>query len=158
VTLANLTPARTAGPTRTARPTRTAGPTHAIAGLLLAGGSGHALAQAAAETPSTFASSLQALAAMAVVIALIFGLAWLARRVTGGAAHGGLIKVRSAAAVGSRERVVIVEVENTWLVLGVASGQVNLLHSMPRGETQEAPGGAGAFVAKLAQARERHAP
>src|SRR5260364_17038 len=30
-----------------------------------------------------------------------------------------------------RERVVIVEVRNTWLVLGVAQGSVRLLHQFP---------------------------
>ncbi|MDI1244807.1 MAG: flagellar biosynthetic protein FliO, partial [Rhodoferax sp.] len=29
-----------------------------------------------------------------------------------------------------RERVVVVEVGNSWLVLGVAAGQVNALHTM----------------------------
>ena len=40
--------------------------------------------------------------------------------------------------VGARERVVLVEVEGTWLVLGVAQGRVSLLHSLPRGTLPEA--------------------
>ena len=103
---------------------------------------------------TTVASSLQAIAATAIVIALIFGLAWIARRFTGGAASGGLIRVRSAAAVGARERVVIVEVGEQWLVLGVASGQVSLLATLPRSELPDAPAGSR-FSAHLAHARER---
>jgi flagellar protein FliO/FliZ len=103
---------------------------------------------------TTLASSLQAIAATAVVIALIFGLAWLARRVSGGGAPGGLMRVRSATAVGARERVVIVEIGDQWLVVGVASGQVNLLATMPRGELPERPADKS-FGARLARARER---
>src|SRR5260364_288896 len=36
-----------------------------------------------------------------------------------------------AMALTQRERVVIVEVRNTWLVLGVAQGSVRLLHQFP---------------------------
>lgn len=45
--------------------------------------------------------------------------------------HGRHLRVVGSTAVGTRERVVIVEVEDTWLVLGVGSGQVNKLHDMP---------------------------
>jgi flagellar protein FliO/FliZ len=34
--------------------------------------------------------------------------------------------------VGPKERVVVVEVGETWLVVGVAPGQVTALHNMPR--------------------------
>ncbi|MHB1061000.1 MAG: flagellar biosynthetic protein FliO, partial [Thiobacillus sp.] len=34
--------------------------------------------------------------------------------------------------VGARERVVVVEVDNTWLLLGVGGGNVRLLHTLPR--------------------------
>jgi flagellar protein FliO/FliZ len=34
--------------------------------------------------------------------------------------------------VGPRERLVVVEVGDTWLLLGVASGGVSLVHSMAR--------------------------
>ena len=37
------------------------------------------------------------------------------------------MKVIGAAAVGTRERVVVVEVAGQWLVVGVASGGVTLL-------------------------------
>jgi flagellar protein FliO/FliZ len=36
--------------------------------------------------------------------------------------------------VGQRERVVLVEVADTWLVIGVAPGHVTALHSMPKGD------------------------
>ncbi len=62
------------------------------------------------------------------VLALIAGLGWSVARLRGitpGAASP--VKVIGAAAVGTRERVVVVEVGGQWLVVGVASGGVTLL-------------------------------
>ncbi|MBX3641303.1 MAG: flagellar biosynthetic protein FliO [Nitrosomonas sp.] len=42
------------------------------------------------------------------------------------------LKIVAATGVGQRERVVIVEIGETWLVLGVAPGQVTQLHTMER--------------------------
>ncbi|MCE9638724.1 MAG: flagellar biosynthetic protein FliO [Betaproteobacteria bacterium] len=70
---------------------------------------------------------------LAVVLAVIAGTAWLLKRLapkTYGASS--VLRVVAGAAVGQRERVVIVEVGATWLVLGVAPGSVNSLHQMPR--------------------------
>ena len=50
------------------------------------------------------------------------------RRRLGGS---GLLKIVSSAPVGTRERVVVVEVADTWLVLGVTPSQVNTLHTLP---------------------------
>lgn len=75
---------------------------------------------------------LQAGFGMAVVVGLIFLCAWLARRFGLQRLGGGhLVKVVSSASVGQRERVVVVEVANQWLVLGVTSSQVNMLHALP---------------------------
>ena len=76
---------------------------------------------------------LQATLGLAVVLALIWGAAWLIRRVapmTG--QQNSPIKVIAAQSLGQRERVVLVEIGEQWLVLGVAPGQVNALHSLPR--------------------------
>lgn len=66
------------------------------------------------------------------IILVILGCAWLFRRFSGVAqGGGGLLKVVGSVGVGQRERVVIVSVGETWLVLGVASGQVRKLHELP---------------------------
>jgi flagellar protein FliO/FliZ len=44
----------------------------------------------------------------------------------------GAVKVVGTTPVGTRERVVVVEVDNTWLLLGVGGGNVRLLHTLPR--------------------------
>lgn len=77
---------------------------------------------------------LQTLFALVVVIGLVFGCAWLARRVGWqNASRGGALKVVTSVAVGGKERATIVEVGGTWLVLGVAPGNVRLLHTLPAG-------------------------
>lgn len=90
-------------------------------------------APAAEAAPAVGASGLlQAGLGMVLVLGLIFLCAWLARRF-GLPRFGGssLVKVVGSAMVGQRERVVVVEVGETWLVLGVTASQVNALHSLP---------------------------
>ncbi|WP_230411651.1 flagellar biosynthetic protein FliO [Denitromonas iodatirespirans] len=65
-----------------------------------------------------------------VVVAVLLVCLWLLKRL--GAPRGGArgLKVLGAAPVGPRERVVLVEVADTVLVLGVAPGRVSMLHSV----------------------------
>lgn len=68
------------------------------------------------------------------IIVLILAAAWLARRLGLGGIKtdgGAGVKVTASTAVGPRERVVIVEVEESRLVLGVTAQQVTLLHTLP---------------------------
>ncbi|MFD2189671.1 flagellar biosynthetic protein FliO [Pistricoccus aurantiacus] len=86
---------------------------------------------------------LAALGKVALSLALIIGLILLVsrlmRRLRPGQANAAkALKVVAGTAVGNRERVVIVEVANTWLVLGVGGGQVNKLHDMPAPEPDPA--------------------
>jgi len=101
-----------------------------------------ALAQAAsvAMAPSVSSSLLQMFLALIGVLALLFACLWLLKKLTAqrGAAAG-LLRVVAATAVGTRERVVIVEVGSTWLVLGVAPGQVSALAEIPRQPITEPP-------------------
>lgn len=87
---------------------------------------------------------------LAIVLALLVGSLWVLKRLgvqRGGGA--GLLRVVAGAAVGTRERVVIVEIGSTWLVLGVAPGHVSALAEVPRqsapapAATPDSPSGAG---------------
>ncbi len=92
-------------------------------------------------------SIAQMLVGLAVVLALLGGIAWLLKRYSGLRGTGsGLIRIVGGAAVGQRERIVVVEVGGTWLLVGVAPGQVRTLHTMPRIESAGAgsPGKTGA--------------
>jgi flagellar protein FliO/FliZ len=103
--------------------------------LLTALLSGFARAESA-PAPDVGGSLLQLLLGLAIVLALMWGSMILLKRIAAprGAASG-MLKVITAAAVGPRERVVIVEVGDKWLVLGVAPGRVTPLHELPKGET-----------------------
>jgi flagellar protein FliO/FliZ len=91
------------------------------------------LAAEATSPPGTLSTVLQVLLGLGVVMAAIGGAAWLARRYVPGAAHGtGPVKVVGAVMVGPKERVVVIEVENDWVVLGVTATQVNALHTLAR--------------------------
>ena len=80
-------------------------------------------------------SILQMIAGLAVVLAAIGGAAWLARRVGYSGGQGArLMKVVAALPVGAKERVVVVEIGEQWLLLGVAPGRVSTLATLPRGE------------------------
>jgi flagellar protein FliO/FliZ len=75
---------------------------------------------------------------MAVVLAVIAAAAWLVKRVAPrNYSNAGVLRVIAGAAVGQRERVVVVEIGETWLVLGVTAGSVNALHQLPRQTTAE---------------------
>lgn len=79
-------------------------------------------------------SVLQVIVSLLLVLAAVVMVAWVLKRINLPQQGGGnALKVISGVAVGQRERVVLVEVNDTWLVVGVAPGQVNALHSMPKG-------------------------
>ena len=72
-----------------------------------------------------------------LVIGLIAGMAWLLRRL--GLARnptGTTIRVVSGVNLSNRERILVVEVADQWIVVGVAPGCINTLATMPR---QDAP-------------------
>ena len=86
----------------------------------------------------TTESLMQMMGGLVLVLAIIAALTWLAKRFALiSTTASGSLKVIAATGVGQRERVVIVEVEKTWLVLGVAPGQVNKLHVMEKPLSQE---------------------
>jgi flagellar protein FliO/FliZ len=117
---------------------------------------------AGSAAPELGASVLQMMFGLAVVIALLFACLWLIRRLSAPRGGGAAIKILGAAAVGPRERVVLVELGEQVLVLGVAPGSVTRLHDMKRSELPLPPDAAGAsapggkaFAAWLKQATER---
>lgn len=95
-------------------------------------------AEEAASTASTASagSLIQVLFGLAVVLALMAGAAWMLKRMgMTGAGGNSVAKVVGGVSVGNRERVVVVEVGEQWIVVGVAPGRVNALATMPRQET-----------------------
>lgn len=90
---------------------------------------------AEAQPGPGLASVLQVSLGLALVLAMVAGAAWLVRRLGVGAPRDeGIVRLRGGIAVGQRERVVVLEVRDTWLVVGVAPGRVSALHTLPRPE------------------------
>jgi flagellar protein FliO/FliZ len=85
---------------------------------------------------------VQTIVGLAVVIGLVFGCAWLARRLgLQPGQRGGLVKTVGGTSLGGKERVTVVEIGDQWLVLGAAPGNVRLLYAMPAGSTGAAGAG-----------------
>ncbi|HEY1328084.1 MAG TPA: flagellar biosynthetic protein FliO [Casimicrobiaceae bacterium] len=98
---------------------------------------------------------LRATLGLALVLALIFAVGWLMRRIAPARVSAqGPLRIVGSHALGARERVVLLEVGEQWLVVGVAPGNVRGLATLPRGELPPAPAApATAFAAMLARAR-----
>jgi flagellar protein FliO/FliZ len=78
------------------------------------------------------ASLLTVLLSLVLILGGFVAVAWFPRRYLPGMGAQGAVKVVGTTAVGTRERVVVVEVDSTWLLLGVGGGNVRLLHTLPR--------------------------
>lgn len=107
---------------------------------------------------------LQATLGLVLVVGLIFLCGWAVRRFgLQPNGNGRLLKVVASTMVGQRERVVVVEIGNAWLVLGVAAGQVRALHTMAARELATVPAtplhhgveGGNAFSQKLRQSLDQ---
>jgi flagellar protein FliO/FliZ len=92
--------------------------------------------------------------ALLAVLAAIFAVAWLARRMRGfGSRVGNAIDVLADIPLGPKERAVLLKVGTEQILVGVAPGRVSPLHvlrdpvEVPRGTTAIAP--AASFSALL---------
>jgi len=88
----------------------------------------------AVAAPGTATSMLTVLLSLALILGGFVAVAWFARRYLPGMGAQGAVKVVGTTPVGTRERVVVVEVDGTWLLLGVGGGNVRLLHTLPKPE------------------------
>jgi len=93
-------------------------------------------------------SLLQTVLALALVLALILACAWCFRRLQRPmGAFQAPMQLRGQLMVGPRERVVLIEVGDQWIVAGVAAGSVQPLAVMPRGEIAAPPATGAGFGA-----------
>lgn len=78
-------------------------------------------------------SLLQTIFALCAVLGLLAVLAWFMKRY-GPKAQAGSAHVRLVGALnlGGRERIMVVEVGDQWIVVGASPGRVNALATMPR--------------------------
>ena len=130
-----------------------------IALIALAPAGTAAAAEAATAAVSPTGSLIQVFLGLVVVLALMAATAWALKRFGVARATGmAPVRVIGGASLGGRERVVVVEAGDQWIVIGVAPGRVNALGTMPKREiaagTATVPAG-GNFAAWLRQSLER---
>jgi flagellar protein FliO/FliZ len=114
------------------------------------------VAPATAATAPAGPSLLPMLLVLVFVLALIPASIWLLKRLGGGnpsAAAG--MKIVAQLPLGPRERLVVVEAGERWLLLGVTASSINRVGTLPRGAL---PAGepAGGFAQLLSAARRSH--
>ena len=109
-------------------------------------------------------SLMQTIFALTFVLALLAGLAWLMKRFgPRGGAHAGVLRIVGALSLGGRERIMVLEVGDQWIVVGASPGRVNALATLPRPEGAPAAAPlahpdfptAGSFAAWLKQTIEQ---
>lgn len=105
------------------------------------------------HSPANAGSIGGALLSLLLVIGLILALAWLARRMPGfrGTAGNASLRVVGSLSLGPRERVVVVAVGDTQLVLGVGAGGTRTLHTLAEPLPVAAATTSPAFAQLLAQ-------
>jgi len=101
---------------------------------------------------------LRVVLGLLLVLAAILLSAWLARRAgLAGRTQGGPLRQVASLTLGPRQSVALLQVEDTWLVIGVTPNQISTLHTLPAGALPPAANALGAFAGKLAQALKRRA-
>ena len=76
---------------------------------------------------------IQMIGGLIFVLILVFAIAWLLRRVGGvSLTGGGALKVVGGMSMGSRDRVVLLQVGDEQLLLGVSPGRVQTLHVLEK--------------------------
>jgi flagellar biosynthetic protein FliO len=90
---------------------------------------------------SATGSLLQTLFALIVVLGVLGALAWFLKRY-GPKAMGGSANLRVVGSLnlGGRERLLVVEIGNQWVVVGASPGRVNALATMPKQESADMAG------------------
>jgi flagellar protein FliO/FliZ len=120
--------------------------------------------QALAQTASAPAAATPAgpsLLPMVLVLLLVLALIpvsmWLLKRMGAGTpASAAGMKVVAQLPLGPRERLVVVEAGDRWLVLGVTAASINRVASLPKGALPAAGLASGGFAQLLGAARRSH--
>lgn len=127
--------------------------------LLVAFATNDVLAQAAsAEAPGvSSAAILQMLLGLLLVIGVLFIGAFFLRKLNGGMNFGntGPMRIVGGLMISTRERIVLIEVGDAWIVIGIVPGQIKTLHTLQKGELPVANPGEKSFTQWLKQFSDR---
>jgi flagellar protein FliO/FliZ len=107
--------------------------------------------------PLAFGSVAKLGLGLLVVVALIVAMSWVMRRLGGLPGTGaGSLRILGGLSMGTRERVVLIQVGDQQLLLGVAPGRVQTLHVLEHPiPTTHPESGKGGFAASLGAALQR---
>ena len=104
----------------------------------------------------TESAVLRVVIGLVLVVAAILASAWLARRAgLAGRAGSGPMRQVASLQLGPRQSVALLQIDDTWLVVGVTSTQITPLHALPAGVVAPPASELGAFAGKLSQALKR---
>ncbi|MEJ7806909.1 MAG: flagellar biosynthetic protein FliO [Telluria sp.] len=85
-------------------------------------------------------SLLQTIFGLTVVLAMLALFAWAMKRFGPRQSTGAAgLRIVSALNLGGRERIIVVEVGDQWIVVGASPGRVNALATMPRQHAEPGP-------------------
>jgi|DewCreStandDraft_4_1066084.scaffolds.fasta_scaffold05358_14 flagellar protein FliO/FliZ len=114
-----------------------------------------ASAPACAQAPAEGPSLAPMVVALAFVLALIPLAMWLLKRL-GAAQPAGAAGLRVVAQLplGPRERIVVVEAGERWLLLGVTAASINRVGTLPKGDASALAGSAPSFASLLARVQK----
>lgn len=109
-------------------------------------------------------SIVQIIFSLLLVLAAVVLVGWLLKRMNlSQQGAGNQLKMIGGIAIGQRERIVLVELDDTWIVVGVGPGQIRTLHTCakPEGETAipdpaASAESAGKFSALLSSMLKQH--
>lgn len=132
---------------------------HGALGLVLALAGATSFAQSPALEPpgASTAAIVQMVFGLALIIAILFLGAYLLRKLNGGRNFGssGPLRVVGGLMLGTRERIVLLEVGESWIVVGIVPGQIKTLHTLPKGDIPAGTGAEKPFSHWLKQMSER---
>lgn len=119
-------------------------------------------APAMSNSPAVFSFSaiLELLSALVVVLLVFLGLIWVLRRLQPGLGGGqrGALHIVASLPLGARERLLLIQLGEQQLLLGVTPAGITLLHTLEAAlpETQVSP--PAPFAGWLHKAMERRSP
>ena len=94
--------------------------------------------------------------ALLVVLGLMAAVLWLLRRagLAPRAGSGNLLRLVGQLSLGPRERVVVIEAGDRWLLLGVGTAGISRLGTLPKGESPSVPAPMPSFGVLLDKLRK----
>ncbi|MCH8496909.1 MAG: flagellar biosynthetic protein FliO [Marinobacter sp.] len=107
-------------------------------------------ARTASRGPDTLVSMVSLGLGLLAVIALIFGCAWLVKRMSGlTGVNSQAMKVVSVMALGARERIALIDVAGTQILVGITPTTIRTLHVFDEPVVSPGEAGSSEFARRL---------